>query len=198
MVKINPYGLLGFLIILVATIVTWGVIALLLFNLLIPPQELSIEEEDSKLSEGRISTEAAETSISYMLSDDELILWGLVREYRHSKKLTAINLDLRICELAQIRSKEVLVKWGHEGEHGINGHGFQEAEVRASFCKDCVYLAEDLAMVNLPLGGILQGWLNSPPHRKLIEDPGVNVGCASISYAEDGTMYSVLLLGEKR
>jgi len=139
----------------------------------------------------------APPNIGVMMSSEEIRLWSEVAEYRQKLGLSKIKTDPSICELAQIRSKEVLLFWGHEGEHGVNGYTVKEAQVRATYCPECTYLAENLARVNLTPAQTLRGWLNSPPHRKLIERPRLTTGCTAISYNELGEKFEVLLLGEK-
>lgn len=115
-------------------------------------------------------------------------LWQLINNYRQSQNLPVLKIDEGLCQLANLRAKEISNDWSH--------NGFYRLELRSnSYCPTCTNMGENLVKELSTPKLTMQGWLNSFSHKQILDYP-YNIGCLGFYVLED-TVFVALELGRK-
>lgn len=86
------------------------------------------------------------------------VLWNLAQDWRKSQNLPIYSKDQRLCDIAEKRFMEVIVKFGH-----------LSTEEMFNRCPDCVGIGENLA-TGKNENEVFNGWLTSPTHLAVLKD----------------------------
>lgn len=116
------------------------------------------------------ASEEPVTVLAYQ-EDTEEVLWALVQTWRIEQGLEPFTRSSPLCSIAKRRSMEK-----ESGHTGFESH-FQEFSSMSGY----PVLAENISLNYTSSRGFLDGWLNSPPHRKTLEDPYLLDGCIKCS-----------------
>lgn len=94
------------------------------------------------------------------LSEDDV--WGTVQKWRVETNRNQYKIDERLCEYARKRSIEVMSNFEHTGFNQTS----RELLANTGYSK----VAENLSSLSANPDEIIQAWLDSPEHRKTLED----------------------------
>lgn len=115
-----------------------------------------VRDSKTPIISKQVTTTPIPSPTPFIFSEKKL--WSLVNEWRISQNLSSYTEDQRLCNLTEIRLKETSSDnshngfWKHINDFPHNG------------------LAENLTSDYIFEESSLGGWLNSPPHRKTLED----------------------------
>lgn len=111
------------------------------------------------------------------------VLLQKVNNYRQEKNLPLLQKDSQLCQCAQIRASEIAYDYSHQ----------KFAEYVDLYCPGCRFAGENLSKNFYTPKEVLDGWLESPTHKKEL-DFAYNIGC--IGSQRDGyDFYVVLVMG---
>ena len=85
-------------------------------------------------------------------------VFQLVNEWRLSEKKPVYIVDNRLCEIAKTRVKEIQTDFSH-------------TKFRLRYDGSEFLLSENLSRNGTSENWVLYGWLNSPPHREILDMP---------------------------
>jgi len=105
-------------------------------------------------------------------------LFNLVNEYRKVNGLKKMVWWPSLCDYAEKRAREIVTDFNHEGFR-------RDAKktrwgVYVDICPECVYAGENLAKDYPSNEAILESWLKSKKHKKILDTPEWNIGCVAI------------------
>lgn len=100
---------------------------------------------------------------------NKYVLWSLIQNWRIENNLQPYIENQIVCEIAEIRLKDVARNFSHDG--------FKETAVRYSYTA----MGENLARKHRDEDGVLKGWLVSPKHLE-----NLNESYTSSCLATDG------------
>jgi uncharacterized protein YkwD len=86
-------------------------------------------------------------------------LWLAINEWRKSVNLATYTESKLLCDVADIRIKEIQTNFSHDG---LFSHRWCDEKLTCT-------ISENIAAYSPSVNETLQGWLNSPPHRKALE-----------------------------
>ena len=134
-------------------------------------------ESDGKDNEGS----------DFQHSDFELELNDLVNEHREAMGLSPLELVRDYSEIARGHSSDMAdgsVDFGHDGFDG-------RADEMTALTPDLMSVGENVAWISAgweqPAVEIVQGWLDSPPHRENIESNFSHAGMGAAQDADGGS-----------
>jgi uncharacterized protein YkwD len=118
-------------------------------------------------------------------------LIALVNQERHQAGLAPLTIDATLMVAAQTQAQSMAAhrELGHQGRNGttpaqrVAQHGYRAVKV-----------GENIARGQDTPGVVLQGWMQSPPHRHNILGHFAEVGAARATSA-DGTPYWCVVFG---
>lgn len=84
----------------------------------------------------------------------------LVNAERKKAGVSALVLDDELCKAAQVRAKEVGVKFSHTRPDGSDCF-----TILKSYAVSCVYAGENIAQGSSTCSGAMKQWMNSPGHK---------------------------------
>lgn len=122
-------------------------------------------------------------------SFSEKTLWGILNEHRVKLSLPELRIDDRLCKYALRRAKETEADWSHNA-YVDNRNFFYE-----NVCQECSGAGENLAKDYLYENEIVNGWLKSDAHRRLIEGD-FNIGCISAYLGPEGKVFVAMEVGK--
>lgn len=105
---------------------------------------------------------------------DQKILWSLIQSYRIDNNLAPYIKDQNLCSYANERLPEVAEKFNHTGFE-------RTSQARVNTFKLAV-MAENLVGLYPYTGNSIEvaafyAWLNSPPHKKTLDNPTYTHSC---------------------
>mgnify|MGYP000845486555 FL=1 len=105
---------------------------------------------------------------------DQAILWSLIQSYRVDNNLTPFIKDQNLCAYANERLPEVAEKFNHTG--------FERTAQSKVATLGLSRVVENLVGLYPYTGNSIEvaafyAWLNSPPHKKTIDDPANTHSC---------------------
>lgn len=110
------------------------------------------------------------------------LLWGKVNSYRGNN----LTVDDRLCSDAETRLREVAVEYNH----------IKFEERFEDYFKTYTNIGENLndTVISTPIADdVMTSWLESPPHKALLDNPVYSSGCVRCD-----SRYCVLLVGTKK
>jgi uncharacterized protein YkwD len=151
----------------------------------------------STLHAGRPAAVSAQTSPTTSAPEIEPVLATLIQlhnQQRHQAGLPPLTIDARLMQAAQVQAQYMAehARITHEGPHGST-----PAQRVKQQGYDYVELAENVAGGPETPEAVLQGWLQSPPHRQNILGPYTEVGAARATGA-DGRPYWCVVFASPR
>lgn len=108
-------------------------------------------------------------------------LFGLINKYKKSAGIPEIKIDNDLCNLAKVRSEEIINDWSH------SGFSRSSYKVREIYCPSCVRMSENLARDFVSPEEVMDAWIRSPSHKEVLDEPNTK-GC--LGYKENnGNMF---------
>lgn len=123
--------------------------------------------------------------------------------FRRAEGLPPLSVDKALEQAAQ-RFARFMAKTGRYG-HGADGHTPAERATARGYAS-CI-VAENLAMVyrsegydsaDALAGGIVEGWKQSPGHRRNMLDPAITHTGVAVAEASDGRYFAAQMLGRPK
>ena len=116
------------------------------------------------------------------LSVDELI--RLTNEYRVSQGLNVLEKDLELCEVAEIRAREIVDTWSHERPDGTKFYN-----ILLGMKYEMVAAGENIGRYQNSEEEVLDMWKQSETHNENMLGDYTHIGVAI--YKEDGKYHFV-------
>ena len=86
-----------------------------------------------------------------------------VNEYRADNDLSTLETSEHTCYVAQLRSEEIATDWSHDGFW--------------KYTKGKSSMGENLAKGFVTDQALLEGWINSPVHKAILDNKTYDHGC---------------------
>jgi len=113
--------------------------------------------------------------------ENEIVL--LVNQHRESLGLTPLKMNNIAREQSQLHSKRMA--YGSE-KFSHNGFDSRTKTIRSKFGGNA--FAENIAYGHMSAKSVVDGWLNSPGHKKNIEGNYTHIG-VGVAQSKSGTLY---------
>ena len=103
------------------------------------------------------------------VTEDEM--WNVVQKWRVSTNRKEYTKSETLCRMASIRLEEIKTDWSHKG--------FKR--VASTVAKSFYFVGENLAVNFIEESVVLQNWLDSPSHRRNLENRNFQYSCIKTS-----------------
>jgi len=115
---------------------------------------------------------------------------NLINSFRDAAKLNFLELDATLCEIAEIRAKEIIEKWDHTRPDGTN-----VTALASSYGLRYIFLGENIAKGQSSAKKVVEQWMNSKSHRdNILESFYSKTGIAVIN--NNGILYWVQIFSD--
>lgn len=136
----------------------------------------------SSETDENVNAEPAPVQQSYQHSNYELEVLDLLNDYRVSQGLQPLQIIEHIS----------FVSGGHNdymiAVNGVNHDGFEERKVNLTQVLNAYKVGENVAYGYSTPESVVQAWINSPPHKALLEGEFTHFGL-SVKYNENNKSY---------
>lgn len=127
-------------------------------------------------------TQSQPSTQVHSLNADEII--SQTNEYRVSQGLNTLEKDKILCEVAEIRAKEIVTAWSHTRPDGSKFYNILED---MNYTMDAA--GENLGRYHISVNEVMDMWKSSDSHNKNMLGNYTKMGAAI--YEEDGKFYFV-------